>query len=102
VPETNYGGLDRHEEFVRQWSAHRDHLYSLVFAMLPDHVEAEEIFQRVSVVLWTKFDSLEPGTSFWHWAARCRGLVRNYTRSVSKARIPIGSSCYLARSSAKS
>jgi RNA polymerase sigma-70 factor (ECF subfamily) len=77
-----------HEEFVRLWSAHRDHLYGFVFSLLPDHVEAEEVFQRASVVLWSKFASFEPGTDFWRWAARVAQLeVLDYRKRKRRERL---------------
>lgn len=76
------------EEFVRLWSCHRDHLYGFVFSLLPDHVEAEEVFQKVSVVLWKKFDSYSPGSHFWRWAARVAQLeVQDHRKRKRRERL---------------
>jgi RNA polymerase sigma-70 factor, ECF subfamily len=78
----------RHEEFVRLWSAHRGHLYGFVFTLLPDYVEAEDVFQRVSVVLWSKFDEFQAGTQFWSWAARVAQLeVQDYRKRKKRERL---------------
>jgi RNA polymerase sigma-70 factor (ECF subfamily) len=56
--------------------------------MLPDHLEAEEVFQRVSVVLWSKFDDFELGTNFWGWAARVAQLeVHDYRKRRKRERL---------------
>ena len=60
----------RHEDFVRLWSAHRSQLYSFIFSLVPDHAEAEDVFQAVSIVLWNKFGQFQIGTDFWRWSAR--------------------------------
>jgi RNA polymerase sigma-70 factor, ECF subfamily len=78
----------RHEDFVRLWSAHRIQLYSFVFSLLPDHVEAEDVFQCVSIVLWNKFDQFQLGTNFWHWAARVAQLeVQDYRKRKTRERL---------------
>jgi RNA polymerase sigma-70 factor (ECF subfamily) len=59
-----------------------------VFSLLPDHVEAEEVFQKVSVVLWSKFDKFELGTHFWSWAARVAQLeVHDYRKRRKRDRL---------------
>lgn len=73
---------------MRLWSAHRGHLYSFVFSLLPNHVEAEDVFQRVSVVLWSKFDDFQAGTQFWRWAARVAQLeVQDYRKRQKRERL---------------
>ena len=85
--EDSESGVDQ-EDFVRLWSAHRDHLYGFIFSLLPDHVEAEEVFQKVSVVLWRKFHNFSPGTDFWRWAARVAQLeVQDHWKRKKRERL---------------
>ncbi|MEX2308380.1 MAG: sigma-70 family RNA polymerase sigma factor [Pirellulales bacterium] len=88
MTESDELAAHRSEEFVHLWSAHRAPLYSFIFSMLPDHLEAEEVFQRVSVVLWSKFDDFQPGTNFWRWAARVAQLeVQDYRKRKKRERL---------------
>ncbi len=43
-------------------------LYAL--GLIHNATDAEEILQETNVVLWRKFDSYRPGTSFENWACR--------------------------------
>ena len=75
-------------EFVRLWSAHRAHLFNFIYSLLPDAAGAEEVFQRVSIVLWKKFDDLRSQDGFWRWSARVAQLeVQNYRRQTRCERL---------------
>jgi RNA polymerase sigma-70 factor (ECF subfamily) len=81
-------GRPCHEEFVRLWSTNRTQLYNFIFSMLPDHVEAEEVFQRVSVVLWSKFNDFRPETDFWRWSAQvARFEMQDYCKRRKRERL---------------
>jgi len=78
----------RHEDFVRLWSAHRSQLYSFVFSLIPNHAEAEDVFQRVSIVLWNKFSQFQLGTDFWRWSARVAQYeVQDYRKRKTRERL---------------
>jgi len=62
------------EEFVRLLSGVQRKLFLFVFALVPNVVEAEEIVQNTSVVLWQKFSQFRKGESFLRWAC---GVARN-------------------------
>ena len=66
------GELPPDEEFVRLLSGVQRKLFLFVFTMVPNVVEAEEIVQSTSVVLWQKFSQFRKGRIFcdgpvvWH------------------------------------
>jgi RNA polymerase sigma-70 factor (ECF subfamily) len=57
-------------EFARLLhEAHRE-LFGFIFAMLQNRADAEDVYQQCAVVLWKKFATFTPGTSFIAWAIR--------------------------------
>jgi len=58
------------DTFLKLFLAHQRSLYAVILAMVPNFTDADDIVQEVSLVLWRKFDTFEPGTSFMAWAAK--------------------------------
>ncbi|RMF99935.1 MAG: sigma-70 family RNA polymerase sigma factor [Planctomycetota bacterium] len=61
---------DRCAEFVRLFAAAQRRLFLYALSLLHDPVEAEEVVQSASVVLWQKFDDFAPDSDFTSWACR--------------------------------
>lgn len=62
--------MDQDAEFARLLhEAHRE-LFGFIFAMLQNRADAEDVYQQSAVVLWKKFSTFTPGTSFIAWAIR--------------------------------
>jgi RNA polymerase sigma-70 factor (ECF subfamily) len=59
-----------HPEFVRHFSQNARRLYSYLYLLVGNEVDADDVFQETSRVLWEKFDEFTPGTSFLAWAER--------------------------------
>lgn len=59
---------DRYEEFLKLFARDRDRVYSYIYSLLPHHADAEDIFQRCSILLWRKFTLYDRGRSFLSWA----------------------------------
>lgn len=79
---------DRTELFVALFAEHRDELFRFILTLLPHQADAEDVFQLTSVVLWRKFDSFQPGTSFFRWAARVAQLeVLDYCKKRGRDRL---------------
>jgi RNA polymerase sigma-70 factor (ECF subfamily) len=78
----------RYGEFLTLFARDRDRLYSYIYSMLPHAADAEDVFQRASILLWSKFDQFERERSFLAWA---RGVafyeVRNFLRTSSRDRL---------------
>lgn len=58
----------RYEEFVLLYARHQPAVFGYIFTLLPDWVEAEDVLQRTSLILWQKFGDFTPGTDFPRWA----------------------------------
>lgn len=56
------------ERFMALYSSHQRRLYLYALALLPSSVEAEDVVQEASLVLWRKFGQYQPDTNFFAWA----------------------------------
>jgi RNA polymerase sigma-70 factor, ECF subfamily len=61
---------ERHSLFSELIVRHRSELYGYIFAVVRSWEDADDLFQAVCLILWSKFDSFEPGTNFFAWARR--------------------------------
>lgn len=59
--------MDR-SEFSHLLSESRDAIFRYIFSLVPQVSDAEDLFQRTSVVLWKKFADYDPTRSFAAWA----------------------------------
>ena len=54
--------------FSELLTRHRSELYGYIFAVVRSWDDADDLFQAVCVVLWSKFESFQPDTDFFAWA----------------------------------
>jgi RNA polymerase sigma-70 factor, ECF subfamily len=59
---------DRHALFSQLIARHQSELYGYIFAIVRNWEDANDLFQSVCLVLWSKFEAFQPGTSFFAWA----------------------------------
>ena len=59
---------ERHSLFSELITSHQSQLYGYIFALVRNREDAEDLFQSVCAILWRKFDSFQPNSSFFHWA----------------------------------
>jgi RNA polymerase sigma-70 factor (ECF subfamily) len=79
------------ERFVEEFARHRDRLFAYVASLLPRRADAEDVFQRCSVLLWQKFGSWDPGVAFLTWACGVAFYeVRNFLRVSGRDRLRFG------------
>jgi RNA polymerase sigma-70 factor (ECF subfamily) len=60
--------IDRDAEFAGLLHENHRALFGFIFAMLQNRADAEDVYQQSVVVLWKKFSTFTPGTSFIAWA----------------------------------
>src|SRR5947208_2883214 len=81
-------GVERTEEFVRLLMQHQSLIRGFIFTLLPYRSEADDLFQRTSIVLWRKFDQFQVGSDFGAWACQIAKLeVRNFLRVGKRDRL---------------
>ncbi|MEM0970136.1 MAG: sigma-70 family RNA polymerase sigma factor [Verrucomicrobiota bacterium] len=82
VPEKNP------DEFVALSLANQTRIRRFILSLISNREDAEDVYQKTSVVLWKKFDQYEPGTSFASWAMRVAYYeICDYRKKLARARV---------------
>ena len=77
----------RADSFIALHTAHEARLRAFILSLVPRWSDAEEIAQRCSIILWKKFDTFRPGTSYFAWACQVARLeVKEYRKSAGRHR----------------
>ena len=86
---TSDGDSSRLEhDFIRRFSECDRQLRIYIGSLLPNQDDADDVFQRVSIILWQKFDSFREDSSFLGWACGIAFYeVRNFLRVQSRNRL---------------
>jgi RNA polymerase sigma-70 factor (ECF subfamily) len=70
---------ERHDLFSELIARHQSDLYAYIYAIVRNWEDADDLFQSACLVLWQKFESFQPGTSFFCWARQTAKFeVRKY------------------------
>jgi RNA polymerase sigma-70 factor (ECF subfamily) len=76
------------DAFVTQLMEHRHRLYAFIAKQLVRPEDAEDVFQRTSLVLWKKMDQFDTEGSFFHWACGIAfNEVRNFLTVQRRSRL---------------
>ena len=59
---------ERHNLFADLINRHQSELYGYIYAVVRNWEDTDDLYQSVCVVLWSKFESFQPGSSFFAWA----------------------------------
>lgn len=79
---------DLHLQFLHVFTQHRNQLYSYIFSLLPNRDDAEDVFQRTSMILWKKFPEYDATCSFFSWACGVAFYeVKNFIRVAQRKRL---------------
>ena len=82
---------DRHNLFSELIARHHSQLYAYIFAIVRNREDAGDLFQSVCLVLWRKFESFQPESSFFSWARETAKLVvRSFLRHKRKRSNTVG------------
>ncbi len=74
--------------FLRLFVAHQKSIYAYILAMVHDYVDAEDILQETSVIMWEKFGNYQPDTDFIAWGITiARFQVLKYTKLRSRSKV---------------
>lgn len=72
---------ERHNLFSELITRHQSELYGYIFAVVRNWEDADDLYQSVCLVLWSKFESFRPGSSFFAWARQTAKIkVSNFLR----------------------
>jgi RNA polymerase sigma-70 factor (ECF subfamily) len=64
VPMSDYS---RANEFLQLLIQHQRQIYAFIQGMVPNHSDADDLFQETILLMWSRFDGFEQGTSFTSW-----------------------------------
>ena len=79
---------DRHNLFSELIARHQSELYAYIFAIVRNWEDADDLFQSVCLVLWRKFESFRPGSSFFSWARQTAKIeVRKFPDAQAVAEL---------------
>ncbi len=68
-------------EFLRLLMANQKRIYAFILALVPNHQDADDLFQETVLLMWSRFDSFTSGTSFVAWGCT---IARYQILSVRK------------------
>ena len=79
---------DRREEFIELITNHWHQLFNLIFCVVQNFTDAEDLFQQTTMALWADFDKFESGTDFGAWSSKvARFRISTYIRSRNRQRV---------------
>jgi RNA polymerase sigma-70 factor (ECF subfamily) len=77
-----------YEEFLNRFTRDRERIFAFVCSLVPRLADAEDIFQKCSLVLWRKFGEFQKHESFLAWACGvARYEVCNFLRTMGRDRL---------------
>lgn len=77
---------ERHNLFSDLITRHQSELYGYIYAVVRNWQDADDLFQSVCLVLWSKFELFQPGSSFFAWARQTAKItVSNF---LKRKRLP--------------
>lgn len=86
--ETELSSEDFHLKFLNVFTQHRNQIYSYIYSLLPNRDDAEDVFQRTSLILWKKFPEYDDSGSFYAWACGVAFYeVKNFMRVAQRKRL---------------
>lgn len=76
------------DAFVAQLMEHRHRIYAFIAKQLANPADAEDVFQKTSIVLWKKMRDFDATGSFFHWACGIAfNEVRNFLTVQRRSRL---------------
>lgn len=76
------------EQFLQHFAEHHRRILAYIFSLLPNEQDAQDVFQKTSLVLWRKLDQFDPQGDFLAWACGVAYYeVRNFYRMAGRSRL---------------
>ena len=78
----------RTDQFLLHFAQDHERILAHIFALLPNEQDAQDVFQRTSLVLWRKFNQFDSNRDFLPWACGVAHYeVRNFLRIAGRDRL---------------
>jgi RNA polymerase sigma-70 factor (ECF subfamily) len=86
--DLNCSPASRKEEFIELITNHWRQLFNLIFCVVQNFSDTEDLFQQTTMALWADFDKFQPGTDFGAWASKvARYRISTFLRSKHRQRV---------------
>ncbi|PQO36355.1 RNA polymerase subunit sigma-70 [Bremerella cremea] len=83
----------RYADFLAYFSADCERLHAYIYSLLPHHADADDVFQRCSLLLWKKFETFDHDRDFLSWACGVAFYeVKNFLRTAQRDRLQFSES----------
>lgn len=81
--------------FAQLLCANTARIHAFILSLVHDRTASRDILQEVSVVLWKKFDSFQPGSDFGAWAIQVARLcVFEWRREQKRLPLQLDDDCF--------
>lgn len=81
-------GIGLQAEFIRLFASHHSDVLAFIYKLVHNRHDADDVFQRTSMVLWSKIETFEPGSNFLAWANKIAYFqVCNFFRTSGRDRL---------------
>jgi RNA polymerase sigma-70 factor (ECF subfamily) len=76
------------EQFLAHFAQHHQRILAYIFSLLHNEQDAQDVFQKTSLILWRKYEQFEPESDFLAWACGVAYYeVRNFFRVAGRSRL---------------
>lgn len=84
---------DVYVRFHENFACDRERIFAKIYALLPHQADAEDVFQRTSMLLWKKFSQYDGKEGFLPWACTVAHYeVLNFLRTAQRNRLQFDAS----------
>jgi RNA polymerase sigma-70 factor (ECF subfamily) len=81
-------GIAHHSQFVSLFARDSHRIFSFIFSLLHHRADAEDVFQRTSLILWQEFEKFDQRLEFAPWACGIAFYtVKNFRRVSARKRL---------------
>lgn len=79
---------DPHESLARLLAEHHRRIFGFIRTLVPNRVDADDLFQETCVVIWKEFTNFRSGSDFAPWALGIAfNRVRTFRHQVRRSRL---------------
>ncbi|HEV8063100.1 MAG TPA: sigma-70 family RNA polymerase sigma factor [Gemmataceae bacterium] len=91
VPDNDAASYAKCKLFLRLFLQNERRLYAYIFTLIHNQTDSDDLLQETSLVLWDKFDALNPPDDFAAWACRVAYFkVLDFSKKRQRSRVLFG------------
>lgn len=92
IKNSDNQNISRDEQFLRLLMSNQEKIYAYILALVHNSNDAEDIMQNVTTVMWRKYDTFKPGTSFIAWGIGIsRLLIKKFFEQNRRSKLSFSS-----------